>query len=326
MGGSGAHLGSPTGVANVSVAALFPGQGSAVVGMGEALHRENDAARAILDAAEAVLPGLQEVMWRGPAETLQQTAFQQPALVAVGAAAYAAYRAAGGPAPAFVAGHSLGEFTALVCAGSLTIGDAVRLVRIRGEAMQAAVPIGVGAMIALLKIGRAQAEAAVAAANAEGHAVDVANLNAPLQTVISGTAEGVAAAAAHAKAAGARAIPLKVSAPFHSRLMAPAADALAPHLDAVAMAPLAMPLIANVTADVVTDPEVERRLLLAQVTASVRWVETLERLAGLGVTRYLEFGAGAVLCGLVERTLSGANAQPVTDPASVTAAVEGASA
>jgi [acyl-carrier-protein] S-malonyltransferase len=259
-------------------------------------------------------------MWRGPAETLQQTAFQQPALVAVGAAAYAAYRAADGEAPAFVAGHSLGEFTALVANGSLAIEDAVRLVRIRGEAMQAAVPIGVGAMVALLKIGRTRAEAAVATARAEGHVVDVANLNAPEQTVISGTTEGVAAAAGHAKAAGARAIALKVSAPFHSRLMAPAAAALAPHLAAVNLAPFAVPLIANITADVVTDPEIERGLLLEQVTGSVRWVETLQRLAALGVTRYLEFGAGAVLCGLVERTLPGTPAAAITDAASLTAA------
>lgn len=297
------------------LAALFPGQGSQVVGMARDFYDASPAARAALDLAEAALPGLLALMWEGPAETLQLTANQQPALVAAGAAAYAAYLEAGGAPARYVAGHSLGEFTALVAAGSLALGDAVRLVRARGEAMQAAAPAGEGAMAAILKVGREVVEAAVNAVTAGGLVVDVANLNAPLQTVISGSAAGVAAAAERLKADGARVIPLKVSAPFHGRLMAPAADALRPHLAAVTLRPFAAGLVANVTADLVADPEAERDLLLAQVTAPVRWVETLERLAALGVREFIEFGSGAVLTGLIGRTLEGARARAVHDPA-----------
>lgn len=306
------------------VAALFPGQGSQVVGMARALYDASPAARAALDAADAALPGLLALMWDGPAETLQLTANQQPALVAAGAAAYAAYLEAGGTAADYVAGHSLGEYTALVAAGALSLGDAVRLVRARGEAMQAAVPAGEGAMAAVLKVDRAAVETAVAAAQAAGHAVDVANLNAPQQTVISGDVAGVAAASDACRAGGARVIPLKVSAPFHGRLMRPAADALRPHLAAVTLRPLRAPLVANVTADLVADPEVARGLLLEQVTAPVRWVETLERLHALGARRFLEFGSGAVLTGLVGRTLEGVAARAVTDPTSVAEAVASA--
>ena len=314
--------GVPTG-SDPSFAALFPGQGSQAVGMARALYDASPAARAALDAAEMALPGLLELMWRGPAETLQLTANQQPALVAAGAAAYAAYLEAGGPPARYVAGHSLGEFTALVATGALAIGDAVRLVRARGEAMQTAVPEGEGAMAAILKLGRHEVEAAVDAVRAEGLVVDVANLNAPQQTVISGSAAGVAAASERLKSAGGRAVPLKVSAPFHCRLMRPAADALRPHLAIVELRPFAARLVANVTAEVVEDPEAERGLLLEQVTAPVRWVETLERLHALGVRRFVEFGSGSVLTGLVGRTLVGGDALALAaaDPDGVAAAV-----
>jgi [acyl-carrier-protein] S-malonyltransferase len=303
-------------------AALFPGQGSQAVGMARALYEASPAARVALDLAESALPGLLDLMWSGPAETLQLTANQQPALVAAGAAAYAAYLEAGGVPADYVAGHSLGEFTALVAAGALGLGDAVRLVRTRGEAMQAAVPAGEGAMAAVLKVGRDAVEATVAEVADAGLVVDVANLNAPQQTVISGSAAGVAAASERLRAAGARTVPLKVSAPFHCRLMAPAAEAMRPHLAALTLHPLHAGLVANVTADLVTDPEAVRGLLLAQVTAPVRWVETLERLSGLGVRRFVEFGSGAVLTGLVGRTLVGAEAHAVTDPASIAAVLE----
>ena len=309
--------------ADLPFAALFPGQGSQVVGMAQALHDASPAARAALDAAEAALPGLLTLMWEGPPEALQLTANQQPALVAAGVAAYAAYLEAGGPPAAYVAGHSLGEFTALVAAGALSIGEAVRLVRARGEAMQTAVPPGEGAMAAILKLGRDEVEAAVDAVRAAGLVVDVANLNAPLQTVISGSAAGVTAAAERLKAAGGRAVPLKVSAPFHCRLMQPAAEALRPHLAAARLRPLGARLVANVTAEVVEDPEIERGLLLAQVTAPVRWVETLERLHALGVRRFVEFGSGSVLTGLVGRTLTGDDVEALAaaDPDGVAAAV-----
>jgi [acyl-carrier-protein] S-malonyltransferase len=295
-------------------AALFPGQGSQAVGMAKAFYAASTAARAALDVAEAALPGLLSVMWDGPAEELQKTANQQPALVAAGAAAYAAWLEAGGPTAPYVAGHSLGEFTALVAAGSLDLGDAVRLVRARGEAMQRAVPEGEGAMAAILKVRADVVEAAVASVRATGLVVDVANYNAPEQTVISGRPDGVEAAVALLKEAGARAVPLKVSAPFHCRLMRPAAEALKPHLAAVSLRPLGAGLVANVTADLVPDVEVARRLLVDQVTAPVRWTDTLRRLVDVGATRFVEFGSGAVLTGLVGRTLADATASAVADP------------
>lgn len=295
-------------------AALFPGQGSQAVGMARAFYDASPAARAALDAAEAALPGLLAIMWDGPTEELQKTANQQPALVAAGAAAYAAWREAGGPAAGFVAGHSLGEFTALVAAGALDLADAVRLVRARGEAMQRAVPEGEGAMAAVLKVPADVVEAAVEAVRADGLVVDVANYNAPEQTVVSGRPDAVAAATARLKEVGARAVPLKVSAPFHCRLMKPAAEALQPHLAQVALRPLGAGLVANVTADLVPDVELERRLLVGQVTAPVRWTDSLRRLAALGVTRFVEFGSGSVLTGLVGRTLDGAQAVAVADP------------
>jgi [acyl-carrier-protein] S-malonyltransferase len=298
-------------------AALFPGQGSQTIGMARAFYESSPAARATLDVAESALPGLLELMWSGPAEDLQKTANQQPALVAAGAAAYAAWLEAGGAAATYVAGHSLGEFTALVAAGALDLGDAVRLVRVRGEAMQRAVPEGEGAMAALLKVSADEVAAAVEAVRAEGLIVDVANFNGPGQTVVSGRPDGVAAVAARLKAAGARAVPLKVSAPFHCRLMQGAADALRPHLADVTLRPLQAGLVANVSADLVPDVELERRLLVEQVTAPVRWTASLQRLADLGVTRFVEFGSGSVLTGLVGRTLEGASGAAVVDPASL---------
>lgn len=301
--------------------ALFPGQGSQAVGMAQAFYEASPAARVVLDVAEAALPGLLELMWSGPVAELQRTAQQQPALVAAGAAAYAAWLEAGGRPATYVAGHSLGEFTALVAAGALDLGDALRLVRARGEAMQAAVPEGHGSMAAILKVGADVVEAAVAAVQAEGGVVDVANYNAPEQTVVSGRPDAVAAVGARLKELGARAVPLKVSAPFHGRLMQGAADALAPHLSAVALRPASAGLVSNVTADLVSDVELERRLLLAQVTSPVRWTASLRRLAALGAERFIEFGSGSVLTGLVGRTLTGVGAQAVVDPASLQAAL-----
>lgn len=305
------------GVSGRPFAALFPGQGSQAVGMARAFYEASPAARAALDVAEAALPGLLTLMWEGPAEELQRTANQQPALVAAGAAAYAAWLEAGGAPADYVAGHSLGEFTALVAAGALDLGDAVRLVRARGEAMQRAVPEGEGAMAAILKVSADVVEAAVEAVRADGLVVDVANYNAPEQTVVSGRPDGVAAAAARLKEQGARAVPLKVSAPFHCRLMKPAAEALQPHLAAVSLRPLGAGLVANVTGDLVPDVEVERRLLVGQVTAPVRWTASLRRLADLGAQRFVEFGSGAVLTGLVGRTLDGVAARAVADPAAL---------
>lgn len=305
------------------VAAIFPGQGSQAVGMGRELYAASPAAKRVLDEAEAALPGLMALMWEGPAEELQLTANQQPALVAAGAAAFAAYLEAGGVAPRLAAGHSLGEYTAHVAAGTLSVADAVRIVRKRGQYMQDAVPAGAGAMAAVLKLDEGVIREVLAEVAAGGPAdlVAVANLNAPGQTVISGTAEGVAKASDALKAKGGRAIPLKVSAPFHSPLMAPAAARLATDLAAVAFLEPGVSIVCNVTAEPLQGTAQAARLLTEQVTAPVRWVECVQKLDALGATRYVEFGSGNVLVGLLGRILPGASGVAVTDPASLAAAL-----
>lgn len=305
------------------VAAIFPGQGSQAVGMGRELYAASPAAKRVLDEAEAALPGLMALMWEGPAEELQLTANQQPALVAAGAAAFAAYLEAGGVAPRLAAGHSLGEYTAHVAAGTLSVTDAVRIVRKRGQYMQDAVPAGAGAMAAVLKLDEGVIREVLAEVAAGGPAdlVAVANLNAPGQTVISGTAEGVAKASDTLKAKGGRAIPLKVSAPFHSPLMAPAAARLATDLAAVAFREPGVSIVCNVTAEPLQGAAQAARLLTEQVTAPVRWVECVQKLDALGATRYVEFGSGNVLVGLLGRILPGAGGVAVTDPASLAAAL-----
>lgn len=298
----------------MSLAALFPGQGSQKVGMARAFYESSDAARKVLDEAEAALPGLLELMWEGPAETLQLTANQQPALVAAGAAAFAAWREAGGEEPALAAGHSLGEYTAHVAAGSLSVGDAVRLVRARGRYMQEAVPEGEGAMAAVLKVPRETVERACEETDG---VVEVANLNTPEQTVISGAADAVAAASAALKEAGARVVPLKVSAPFHCSLMRPAAERLAADLEGVAFREPGFAVVCNVTAEPLASAADAPALLARQVTAPVRWVETMLRLRSLGAERFVEFGSGRALANMVGRTLDGAAATHVDDPASL---------
>ncbi len=308
MGGDGPDLGGRV------IAALFPGQGSQTVGMAKNFYDGSAAAKAVLDEAEAALPGLLELMWAGPTDALEQTANQQPALVAAGVAAYRAFLEAGGATPGVFAGHSLGEFSAHVAAGSLNLTDAVRLVRKRGEYMQEAVPAGRGAMAAVLKTNRAHAQRVCAET---AGVVEVANLNAPEQTVISGEAEAVKVAGERLRAEGARVVALDVSAPFHCSLMRPAAARLAADLAQVRFDKPELPIVTNVTADVLADISEAPALLEQQVTAPVRWVETLERLQALGVTRFLEFGSGRVLTGLAKRTLGEVDAVAVTDTKSL---------
>lgn len=290
-------------VAAPNIAALFPGQGSHAVGMGADLTAAFPEAEAVYAQAERTLPGLRALIETGPLEDLTLTANQQPALVAASVAAYRAWQARTGLTPAFAAGHSLGEYSALVAAGTLDLADALRLTRRRGELMQEAVPVGVGAMSAVMGDPDVVREVC---GGVEG-VVQPANFNAPTQTVISGEKAAVDAAAAELKGRGLKVIPLKVSAPFHCALMQPAQDALTPDLRATSFGPLAFPVVANVTAEPNGDPAALPDLLARQITGSVRWVETIQRLAALGADTFIEFGPGTVLTGLVKRILPGAH-------------------
>jgi [acyl-carrier-protein] S-malonyltransferase len=281
----------------MKIAALFPGQGSQAVGMTRDLFEHNDSARALLERSFQVLPGLETLIFEGPEDALKLTENAQPALVASSVACYRAWRAATGLTPDYAAGHSLGEFSALVAARALEFDDALRLVRARGRYMQAAVPVGEGAMAAVLKVGLEVIQETLS--GLEG--AEVANLNTPEQTVISGTVAGIAAATETLKGKGARVIPLQVSAPFHSSLMQPARERLERDLSLTEFHDFYFPVIANVTAEPNTDPSRVADLLSKQVTGSVRWVESVQTLVGLGVTEFLEFGPGAVLTGMVKR-------------------------
>lgn len=285
---------------------IFPGQGSQAVGMGKALADGFPAARAVFEEVDAALnDSLTRVMWEGPAEELTLTANAQPALMAVSMAALRVLETEAGldlaREAAFVAGHSLGEYSALAAAGALTITEAARLLRIRGRAMQDAVPVGEGAMAALLGLDYDQA-VAVAAEAAGDDVCEAANDNAPGQVVVSGTKAAVERAIAIAKEKGAmKAVLLPVSAPFHCRLMGPAAEAMEVALSGSTVMTPRVPVVANVRASPVTDPAEIVRLLVEQVTGTVRWRESIIYMAGAGVNRVVEVGAGKVLCGLVKR-------------------------
>ncbi|MFC6618286.1 ACP S-malonyltransferase [Deinococcus radiophilus] len=283
------------------IAALFPGQGSHAVGMGADLAAASPVAEAVYHQAEATLPGLRTLIEEGPLEDLTLTANQQPALVAASTAAYRAWTEATGLIPAFAAGHSLGEYSALVAAGALSLEDALRLTRQRGELMQQAVPVGQGAMSAVMGDAGAVREVCN---GLDG--VQPANFNAPTQTVISGSAQAVADAGAQLKERGLKIIPLKVSAPFHCPLMEPAQAGLTPALTQVAVGELAFPVYANVTAQPYGGAQDVPDLLAQQITAPVRWVETIQALHQAGAEVFIEFGPGKVLSGLVKKIVPGA--------------------
>src|SRR5919201_1423953 len=306
----------------MKVAFVFPGQGSQYVGMGHALAEAFPAGRAALDEADAALGGgLLELMFEGPEDDLRKTANTQPAILAVSAAVHRILvREAGGAfqSPAFYAGHSLGEYSALVAAGAMTLRDGVRAVRARGTFMQDAVPAGEGAMAAILGLEPARVKQACAEASAQerGTVVEPANYNSPEQTVIAGHAPAVDRAIALCKAKGAkRAVPLPVSAPFHCSLMSAVQPRLAEVLGDVQIRQPNAPVIANATAEPNDDPARIVPLLLTQVTAAVRWVETIQTMALHGVEAIVELGPGKVLSGLVRRIEKGLRAYPVEDPA-----------
>jgi [acyl-carrier-protein] S-malonyltransferase len=307
----------------MSIAFIFPGQGSQAPGMGKGLHDAFGSAREVFqEVDEALGQKLSMLIFEGPADELTLTANAQPALMTVSLATMRALTKEFGFAghAAYVAGHSLGEYSALAAAGSLGLADAARLLRIRGNAMQAAVPVGEGAMAALIgKVDVALAEE-IAAKGAEAGACVVANDNNIGNIVISGSKAGIDAALAYAKEKGARAIPLNVSAPFHSPLMQPAAEAMAEALKAIALAPLACPLVANITARPVNEPATIRKLLVEQVTDRVRWRESIEWMArDGGVTRFVEVGAGKQLSGMVKRNAPDAEAITLNEPADLEA-------
>jgi [acyl-carrier-protein] S-malonyltransferase len=279
---------------------LFPGQGSQFAGMGKSLAESYSSAKAIFEQADDALSfSISRLCFEGPEEELKKTGNTQPALVTVSIAAFTVLKEHG-IAPDYVAGHSLGEYSALVAAGSLAFVDAVRIVRKRGLYMQAAVPQGVGAMAALLKLPDGKLDAILEEA-AQGEVVTAANLNSPDQIVIAGNAGAVNRAMVLAKAAGAkRAIPLPVSAPFHCPLMKPAQEQLAVDLDAAAFSDLATPLVNNWQARIIRTGGEARQGLYEQVPNPVRWVESIRLLIGEGVEQWVEVGAGGVLCGLLK--------------------------
>jgi [acyl-carrier-protein] S-malonyltransferase len=308
----------------MSSAYVFPGQGSQAVGMGKALAEAFPVARRVFDEVDDALGDkLTTVMWEGPAETLTLTENTQPALVAVSLAAMRVLESEAGidlkRDAKFVAGHSVGEYAALAAAGSLSIADAVRLVRIRGRAMQQAVPVGMGAMAALLGVDFEQA-AAIAAEAAQGELVQAANDNGGGQVVVSGHRTAVERAVEVAKAKGVRrAMLLPVSAPFHSALMQPAAEVMAEALGRVTINTPVVPLVANVTAAPVTDPAQILRGLIEQVTGTVRWRESVAFMAAAGVTHFYEVGSGKVLAGLIKRIADGAAGVSIGTPDDVAA-------
>ena len=308
----------------MSLAFIFPGQGSQTVGMGRGLADAFPAARLVFEEVdEALGEALTKVIWEGPAETLMLTENAQPGLMAVSLAAMRVLETEAGVDLArdarFVAGHSLGEYSALAAAGALRIGDTARLLRIRGRAMQKAVPVGTGAMAALLGFDFEQA-VTVAGEAAEDQVCQAANDNGGGQVVVSGDKAAVERAVEIAKGKGARrAMMLPVSAPFHCSLMQPAADAMAAALAGVTVKSPVVPVVANVLAKPIRDPADIVGALVAQVTGTVRWRDSISFMADAGVTRFCEVGAGKVLSGLVKRIAEGAIGVSVGTPDDVTA-------
>ncbi|TLP56524.1 ACP S-malonyltransferase [Parasedimentitalea maritima] len=310
----------------MTIAFVFPGQGAQTIGMGKALADAYPAAKAVFDEVDAALgENLSGLIWEGDIESLTLTQNAQPALMATSIAALRALEAEGVTIDraAFVAGHSLGEYSALAASGAISVSDTARLLRTRGQAMQSAVPVGVGAMAALLGLDFETVKEVAAEAATDGEVVQAANDNDPTQVVVSGHKAAVERAAEIAKTRGAkRAVMLPVSAPFHCALMQPAADVMAEALAAVEIKSPTVPLIANVRADVVTDPAEIRALLVEQVTGSVRWRESVQVMAAKGVTEFWEIGAGKALSGMIRKIDRSLTSRQVGTPENAKAAAE----
>ncbi|MDT5159657.1 MAG: [acyl-carrier-protein] S-malonyltransferase [Acidobacteriota bacterium] len=303
----------------MSLAFIFPGQGSQSPGMGRELAAEYAAAREVFEEADDALGfALSRLCFEGPAEELQLTENTQPAILAASIAALRAAESEGLPRPDFVAGHSLGEYSALVAAGALSLRDAVQIVRKRGSYMQEAVPVGVGAMAAVLGSDIETVESVCAEALREGEVCSPANINSPGQIVIAGSAAAVERAGALLKERGAkRVIPLKVSAPFHCALMLPAQERLAADLERVEFKDLSVPLVTNVDAALIHSGAQARDSLIRQVSSPVRWRESVELLVDAGVELFIELGPGKVLSGLVRQTAKRARSLNIEDAASL---------
>ncbi|MFN7537244.1 MAG: ACP S-malonyltransferase [Burkholderiales bacterium] len=306
----------------MKLAFVFPGQGSQSVGMFNGFADNGVVRETVAQASEAVGVDFWAMAAAGPAETLNLTVNTQPLMLASGAAFFQAYLAAGGAKPDVVAGHSLGEYTAIVAAGGLTVGQSAALVRFRAEAMQNAVPVGVGAMAAILGLDAAKV-VEVCAAAAQGEVVEAVNFNDPAQTVIAGHKAAVERACEAAKAAGAkRALALPVSAPFHSSLMQPAAEQLRQRLAGESLQTLQASLINNVDVAVTHEPEVIRAALVKQAAGPVRWVESVQKMEQLGVTHVVECGPGKVLAGMIKRIAPNVHTLNIFDQASLDAALQ----
>jgi [acyl-carrier-protein] S-malonyltransferase len=295
---------------------VFPGQGSQSVGMLDAWGDHPAVRDTLAEASQALGEDVARLIHEGPKEALELTTNTQPVMLTAAVACLRAWRAEGGPEPAAVAGHSLGEYSALVAAGALTLADALPLVRLRAQAMQEAVPVGAGAMAAILGLDAAKViEVCAEAARAAGEPVEAANFNDPKQTVIAGTKAAVDKACELMKAAGAkRALPLAVSAPFHSSLMRPAAERLREHLTKVAVAAPVIPVINNIDVGAPTEPDAIRDALVRQAFGAVRWVDVVQAMRSRGLDCIFECGPGKVLSGLVKRIDAQAVSLTVLDP------------
>lgn len=310
----------------MAIAFVFPGQGSQIVGMGKALAEAHPAARAVFAQVDDALgQNLSAIMWEGPQDTLTLTENAQPALMAHSLAVMRVLEAEHGFKLAervkFVAGHSLGEYSALAAAGALTVADTARLLKLRGQSMQSAVPVGMGAMAALLGVGIDVARK-IAAEAARGDVCDIANDNDPGQVVVSGHKTAIDRVAGVGKPHGLRrAVPLPVSAPFHCRLLQPAADAMAVALADVVVHKPSVPVVANVLAQPISEPDEIKQRLVEQVTGTVRWRESVLAMGAAGVTQIFEIGAGKVLTGLVGRIDKSIAAQAIGMPEDIVSAM-----